>query len=268
MTQTPHAVSPQARRTRLLEMLEREGEHGIDTLADLLDVSSMTIRRDLQVLAEQGRVVRTHGGAAAGQRVTFEFRFLERVSQQAREKEQIAQTAITLLQPGQSVMLDSGTTTLAIARQLPSIGGLTVVTTSLPIASELFGREGLEVIILGGNLRKDAPDLTGALTEGNLEQLRVDVAFLGADTIDHTGYIYNRSNELGRMLSQMARAADKVYAVADHTKVGHHALMRFAHLRQWHGLITDPALPSRQRTALEKSGVHVITSAQDAEKAH
>jgi len=246
---------------RLLEILERDGEQAIERLARLFQVSEMTIRRDLQALSRQGRVIRTHGGATAGQRVSFEFRFLERAGVEAAAKEHIASVAASLVKPGDTVILDSGTTTLAIARALAPISGLTVVTTSLPIASELFGREGLEVIILGGSLRKDAPDLTGALTQSNLEQLRLDVGFLGADAIDLAGYIYNRSNELGRMLAQMARTADRVYAVADHTKIGQHAFMRFDHLRRWQGLITDPALGSRERQALRKAGVRVITKA-------
>ncbi len=257
-------VSPESRRAEILSLIEREGERTIDTLAERFGVSGMTIRRDLQALSDHGRVIRTHGGAAPAQRISFEFRFLERTRHRAAEKDQIAAVAASLVQPGDSVLLDSSTTTLAIARRLATIGGLTVVTTSLPIASELFGREGVEVMLLGGSLRKDSPDLIGALTENNLDLVRADVAFIGADAIDHAGYIYNRSNELGRMLARMADAADRVYAVADHSKVGRHELMRFAHLRDWIGLITDSGLDKAIARRLEKHGVRLLQPSKGA----
>lgn len=263
--QADATLSPATRRARILELLEREGEQSVETLAERFAVSGMTIRRDLQDLAEAGSVVRTHGGAASAGRVSFEFRFLERMRERATEKRQIAEQAAALVQPGQAVLLDSSTTTLAIARRLRTFERLTVITTSLPIASELFGLERIEVILLGGVLRKDTPDLIGAITDQSLEMLRADVAFIGVDAIDDTGQLYNSSPELGRMLTRMASAASRVYAVADHTKVGRHELARFAHLRDWAGLITDPGLPAETQRSLEAAGATVILAGQHAE---
>ena len=232
-------ISPESRKAELLKVLEREGECTIDALADRFTVSGMTIRRDLQDLADDGQVIRTHGGATLARRISFEFRFLERTQEHAREKALIADLAASFVEPGQSVLLDSGTTTLAIAQRLPAVGPLTVVTTSLPIASQLFGRPQIEVVLLGGTLRHDAPDLTGALTDSSLELVRTDIAFLGADAIDAEGWLYNQSEDVGRLLKRMAKASDRVFAVADHSKVGRHELMRFGRLRDWDGLITD-----------------------------
>lgn len=257
MSHSAATTSPETRRVELIDWLERDGERSIEDMAGRFGVSSMTIRRDLQELADAGRVIRTHGGAAPAQRISFEFRFLERTRQQADEKQQIARLAASLISPGESVMLDSSTTTLAIARQLPAIGNLRVVTTSLPIASELFGREGIEVVILGGSLRKDSPDLTGALTDNNLELIHTDIAFIGADAVDPQGYLYNVSPEIGRMLQRMATTADRVYAVADHTKIGRHELMRFAHLRDWFGLLTDDGADDAVIDGLRRHGVRV-----------
>lgn len=255
------ATSAQARRGRLLDLLEREGEQSVERLARLFAVSGMTIRRDLQDLAAEAKIIRTHGGAAPAARVSFEFRFLERAQRQAPEKEAIATVAVGLVTPGQAVLLDSGTTTLAIARRLKEIEGITVVTTSLPIASELFGAPGVSTILLGGQLRHASPDLYGAITDHCLDVLRADVAFLGADAIDHEGNLYNGSAEIGRLIGRMAAAATDVYAVADHTKVGGHELMRFARLQQWRGLITDARLDKRQKRALERAGVNVLQPA-------
>lgn len=251
-------LSPDTRRTRIVDLLEREGERSVEQLSERFGVSGMTIRRDLQDLADAGKVLRTHGGAAPAARISFEFRFLERGQQHAAQKEQIAEVAAGLVSPGEAVLLDSGTTTLAIARRLKMIGGVTVITTSLPIASELFGVEGIETILLGGQLRKDSPDLVGALTDHSLDLLRADVAFIGADAVDGQGRIYNASAEVGRMLGRMAKAATRVYAVADHSKVGRHELMRFANVTEWYGLITDRDLDRQLKRGLEKAGVRII----------
>ncbi|MEX2671643.1 MAG: DeoR/GlpR family DNA-binding transcription regulator [Phycisphaeraceae bacterium] len=247
-----------ARRSRILELLESSGEQSVEQLADTFSVSGMTIRRDLQDLASAGRVIRTHGGAAPAARISFEFRFLERAQQHAAEKEAIAEVAVSLVQPGQSVILDSGTTTLAIARRLKTLGRLTVITSSLPIASELFQAEGIDTILLGGQLRHDAPDLIGPLALQNLETLRAHVAFIGADAVDMQGRLYNASSELGGMLARMAQASGRAYCVADHTKIGKQELMRFADLRDWAGLITDNGLSTERRRSLVAAGVEIM----------
>lgn len=246
------------RREQIVTLLEREGEQNVDALAERFDVSSMTIRRDLDGLASEGKVLRTHGGARPAARISFEFRFLERAGAQADQKQAIAEKAASLVEPGQVVMLDSGTTTLAIARQLKTISKLTVITTSLPIASELFGLDHIDLILLGGILRKDAPDLIGPITDQNLDMLRADVAFIGADAVDLDGALYNASAELGRVLGRMAEASAKAYAVADSSKIEQQDLMRFARVQDWAGLITDAKLNAKHQGTLKKVGVHII----------
>jgi DeoR/GlpR family transcriptional regulator of sugar metabolism len=149
------------------------------------------------------------------------------------------------------------TTTLAIARRLRGMS-LTVITTSLPIASELYGCEGIELILLGGSLRSDSPDLAGPITDANLESLHARIAFIGADGIDKEGRIYNDSPVLGRMLEKMADSADRVYAVADHSKIGKSALMRFGDIKKWDGLIADSGLDSAWKRRFTRAGVKLI----------
>lgn len=246
------------RRGRIMAELDAHGECAVDDLAQRFGVSGMTIRRDLQALADAGRLIRTHGGAAPSARVSFEFRFLQDAARQHREKDAIASRAAQLVEPGQSVILDSGTTTLAIARKLLAKQPLTVVTTSLPIASALYGHDGVELVLLGGVLRHDFPDLTGPITERNLESLHAHVAFIGADGIDAQGNVYNRAPAQARMLGLMASAAERVYVVADRTKIGRKALMRFGNLGQWQGLITDKGASQSVLAELTRSGVTVL----------
>lgn len=250
--------SAESRRSQLIELLERHGEQGVESLALRFGVSGMTIRRDLQDLADEGKVLRTHGGAAPAARISFEFRFLDKLQHRAAQKEAIAELAASLVKPGQSVLLDSGTTTLAVARKLKAISRLTVVTTSLPIASELFGIEGIDLFLLGGRLRKDAPDLIGAITDQNLDVFHTDFAFIGADAVDGDGGLYNGVPDLARMLTRMASSAGAVYAVADSSKVGKHELMQFANAKDWQGLITDNELDASHKRSLQKAGVNIL----------
>jgi len=245
---------------RIEELLRERGSCSVDFLSSALGVSDMTVRRDLQRLADVGRVVRTHGGASPAEQVMFEFQFLRRAQQNARQKEQIAATAARLVRNGTSVLLDSGTTTLALARHLRARQSLTVITTSLPIAAALQHSAGVETVLLGGVLRRDAPDLGGPLTEANLEHLRADLAFVGADGLDSCGHAYNASLSVARMLAKLAACAAEVYVVADGSKLGRTALMRFGDVAKWRGLITDARAPAEQVHLLRQAGVNVMVA--------
>lgn len=247
-----------ARQLQITELVHSDGAYSVDRLADRFGVSGMTIRRDLQALAEEGKIVRTHGGAAPAQHVSFEFQFLDRMKENEPAKRAIALAAAELVGEGQSVMLDSGTTTLALAQQLRQRQALTVITTSLPIAAALQDRGQIQVLLLGGYLRRGTPDLAGALTESNLEGLRADVAFVGADGIDLRGGVYNESLEIARMLTRMVAAAKRVYVVADASKLGRTALARFGEAQQWHGLITAGQAERNVFQALRRAGVSVM----------
>ena len=181
------------RQKAIGELIARRGECSIEELGEHFGVSGMTIRRDLQALADQGKVIRTHGGAAMAERISFEFDFLNRVRNHQLAKEAIAAAAAAQVKDGESVMLDSGTTTLEVAKRLRERQGLTIITSSLPIAARLQFARQIEVLLLGGRLRASSPDLAGAITESNLETLRADVAFLGAHAIDRQGRVFQES---------------------------------------------------------------------------
>ncbi|NLF07635.1 MAG: DeoR/GlpR transcriptional regulator [Pirellulaceae bacterium] len=259
-------ASPEFRRREILRLLDDRAECSVDALAERFGVSGMTIRRDLRALAADGRALRTHGGAAPAPSVSFEFQFLERSKRMAPAKEAIAAAAAELVEDGQTVMLDSGTTTLAVARRLRAKRRLTVVTTSLPIAAELHGRPDSRLILLGGLLRQDAPDLVGPLTEANIENLHADAAFIGADGVDTRGNVYTDSLELCSVLAKMTAAARRTFIVADHEKVGRRALARFATLAKIEALITDGGVDRKLIAELKRRGVPVIVAPPLKEK--
>jgi len=251
-------TSATKRKDAILERLGRGEECHVTSLAEAFGVSEMTVRRDLDALAAQGQIVRTHGGAAPGSGVVFQFRFLERAGEHGAAKEAIARRAAELVPDGATVALDSGTTTLALARELRGKRGLTVITTSLPVASELQHSDAVEVILLGGRIRRDSPDLSGALTLRSLEVLHADMAFFGADAVDLRGTCYQGRIEVAHLLETMASIADTVYVVADSSKLGSTATARVGSLRSWKGLITDSGLTAAAQRKLRAAGVNVI----------
>jgi DeoR/GlpR family transcriptional regulator of sugar metabolism len=251
-------MSQEIRQKQICELVAHRGECSIEELVERFGVSGMTVRRDLHALADQGKVIRTHGGAALAERVSFEFEFLHRVQQHQAAKEAIAAAAAAQIKDGETVMLDSGTTTLELAKRLPGKRGLTLITSSLPIAAQLQYDRQIEVLLLGGRLRASSPDLAGALTEANLETLRADVAFLGADAIDRQGAVYQEVPEVARMLTKMAASAGRVFVVADGSKLGKTALWRFGRLSDWAALITDAPADRSLLASLKKAGVRVI----------
>ncbi len=232
----------------------------VEELQRRFGVSDMTIRRDLAALARAGRVIRTHGGASAAPKISFEFAFLRRQQTAEVAKQAIGRAAANLVQDGQSVLLDSGTTTLAVATALKARRNLTVITTSLPVASALQFCPTIRVLLLGGFVRADSPDLSGAVTESNLEQLHADVAIVGADGVDDRGRVYHAAPEVARLVGKMAAAAARVYVVADSSKLGRKALARSGDLTKWDGLVTELPVPG-----LKRAGVNVVVAGKTEE---
>lgn len=251
-------MSHSTRQKRILEILQAKGECSIDYFAEKFGTSGMTVRRDLQELADQGRIIRTHGGATVAPGITFEFAFLKRTKVNLPHKQAIGQLAASLIKDGQSVVLDSGTTTLAIAELLRHRKGVKVITTSLPIASMLQYNESIEINLLGGQLRVGSPDLCGAITEANLDLLCADLAFVGADAIDARGAVYTEFSELSRMLAQMIANAKTSYVVADSSKLNRTTPWRFGELAHLGGLITDSGADASFVNNLAKAGVKIL----------
>jgi len=246
------------RRRRIEALLQQHGECSVGDFARELGVSEMTVRRDLQALAAAGRIIRSHGGAATVEQIAFQFEFHNRSRQNEPAKRSIARAAAALVREGHSVMLDSGTTTLALAMELRQRKRLTLITPSLAIASALQPSPEVQVLLLGGYVRRDSPDLVGIVTEMNLDHLKADWAFIGADGIDLQGNLYNASIEVCRMLTKMVAGSKAAYVLADSSKIGRTALMRFGNLSECQGLITDSSIPRKHLLALRKARVNVV----------
>lgn len=170
------AAKANPRHAAIRRALAVEGEVRVRALARRLGVTPITIRRDLVALETAGVLRRTHGGAVPTRLGVMDLASRERGDREADRKRAIAREAARLVRPGMAVSLDTGTTTLELARALPDVRGLTVLTSSLAIAAVLYPRDNVQLVVLGGTARKTRPDLYGDLTEENLNRFRVDLA--------------------------------------------------------------------------------------------
>jgi len=257
MTRTKDKLTQMQRLEAIRQELLRADEVSIEELARRFAVSGMTIRRDLELLESRGDVIRTHGGAALAQRLTFEFSFREKQNRNSRQKLRIARQAAGQIKDGQAVILDTGTTTLEIARQLMGRRNVTVITTSLAIVSALQFAAGVRIVLLGGFLRGGSPDLHGPLTEQNIEMFRADIAFMGADAVDLDGNTYAADLQVVNLDRKMAANAAQVIVVADSSKFGRNGMCRIFSPRDYDSIICDADLRTNVLKQLTRRSVRV-----------
>jgi DeoR family transcriptional regulator of aga operon len=245
------------RRRAILESVNRDGRALVGELARHFDTSEVTIRKDLEILHSHGLLHRTHGGALPSRETALSDPTLrEKERLHRKEKNRIAQAAAAMTREGQVVVLDSGSTTAAVARALRQFHNLTVITNSVNIAAELAGTE-VEVILTGGALRKNSFSLVGPIAEDTLRRLNADVLFLGVDGLD-VRYGLTTPNLLEAKVNRvMVDISKNVIAVCDASKFGRRSLSLIASPTAVHRVITDRAAPKSDVQKLKKSGIEV-----------
>lgn len=227
------------RRQHILLVVQNEGRVLVGELSDKLGISQITIRKDLDYLQSKGLIARTHGGALpVNSGALFDPSLKEKQKQHSHEKQRIADAAVKMIKEGQCIMLDSGTTTTAIAQALKRFSRLTVITNAVNIAAELTGTD-FEVILTGGTLRKNSFSLVGPLAEDMLEEMHADILFLGVDGFDVETGVTTPNVLESRVNRAMVKAAKKVVAVCDATKFGRRSLSRIISPTAIHHVITD-----------------------------
>jgi DeoR family transcriptional regulator, aga operon transcriptional repressor len=248
------------RRQHILGLLQSDGRVLVAELSRQLGISQITIRKDLDHLEGKGLIQRTHGGALPVQTgALFDPSLQEKQKQHSHEKQRIAAAAARLVQEGQCVMLDSGTTTTAIARALRRFSQLTVITNAVNIAAELAGTN-FEVILTGGTLRKNSFSLVGPLAEDVLEEMHADILFLGVDGFDVEQGVTTPNVLESRVNRAMVKAARRVVAVCDSTKFGRRSLSRIVSPAAIHQVITDKNVPQQIVEALQSQNIEVTVA--------
>lgn len=230
------------RQAAILDLLQSNGDVAIHDLAEQFRVSEMTIRRDLIWLEKREEITRTRGGAMLSRAGIIEFTFREKGRKSAKEKKAIAREVALLIHPGMTITLDTGTSVLEAARLLCGLKPLTVLTSSLAIASALYAYDNIELVLLGGMVRKGNPDLNGWLTEENLKRFRVDLAIIGADGVDTDG-VFTTDMNIARVSQAMIAGALETVLMIDHTKFNKPTFVKFASWDQIDHLVTDEGAP-------------------------
>jgi DeoR family transcriptional regulator, aga operon transcriptional repressor len=245
------------RRRAILEILNRDGRVLVLDLARRFETSQVTIRKDLEELHAHGLIHRTHGGALPAREGALEDPTLrEKEKLHRKEKLRIAQAAAGMVQEGQVVILDSGTTTTAIARSLRRFQNLTVVTNAVNIAAELSGT-AVDVILTGGTLRKNSFSLVGPIAEETLHRLNADLLFLGVDGFD-VHYGLSTPNLLEAKVNRvMVEVAKRTVAVCDSSKFGRRSLSLIMPPSALHHVVTDRGVLKSDVRTLKKAGIEV-----------
>ena len=241
--------TPEDRKGEILLFLKERGTASIAEMAVQFDVSEMTVRRVLHKLADSGLVIRTPGGAMVAPSGSMERSFLERSAKNASAKDAIGREAAKLVQNGETVVLDSGTTTRYIARYLTSKRDVTVVTTSLAALEELAGSASVEGRLTGGVYRRSSHDLSGNAVVDTLSGVHADKVFFGAAALSFQKGVMNFDAEMPRVF---LRAGRERILVIDSSKVGTEAVYRLCAVEKCDLVVTDAGVKASDLARLRK----------------
>lgn len=244
---------------QIMNMLKKNGEVEIGVLCRMFNVTEMTIRRDLDNLTKDGKVIRTHGGAMlANQDMLIEAPFDRRIVANNTQKEKIAKKALEFVTSGKTIFIDSGTTGYIMARNVPNSLHIIALTNAINIASELISREHISVVMIGGELMKNTLSCRGTIAEETLEKFRVDIAFLGTNAISENGEMYIGSVTETGFKKKVINAAAKKYVLVDSSKINNVSLCKFADVTDVDCIITDDGITKEQYDNLTKRGANII----------
>jgi DeoR family transcriptional regulator of aga operon len=250
-------ILAEERRRQILDLVSQEGKVLVQHLAKRFSTSQVTIRQDLEALHAQGLLHRTHGGALPVRSAALLDRSLrEKEKLFRREKHRIAAAAGRLVKGGQSVVLDSGSTTTAVARVLRQFHQLTVITNAVNIAAELAGTP-VEVILTGGILRENSFSLVGPLAEDALGRLSADILFLGVDGFDVRLGLTTPNLLEAKVNRVMIEIARRRVVVCDSSKFGIRSLSLISGPSAIHEVITDRGISNSDLTSLREAGIDV-----------
>ena len=250
-------VSGKDRQQQIAQLVERQQRISVADLCKLFSISEATARRDLEALAQQGKVDRVHGGAISISNAPPELPILDREKEENEAKRQIGQAASGLIQEGETIFLGSGTTVLELARILKTRKGLTIITNSLPVLNQLSGTENT-IVCLGGVLRLTELSFIGHITEQSLAEVRADKVFIGTRGISLEHGLTN--DYLPETLTDRAilRAGKEIIILADHVKFGRVATAMLAPVESVNTIITDKLTSKDFIRDLENLGLRVM----------
>jgi DeoR family transcriptional regulator, aga operon transcriptional repressor len=247
------------RRVYIIDKLNSSGQVDVSTLSKELEVSEVTIRNDLEKLEEKNILIRARGGAIKLDRVSTDFSISDKHKQHSEEKKRIGKAAAQFILDGETIILDSGTTTMEIVRNLPKTISLTVISNALNIANQLSEHPDVNLIIPGGLLRKKSLSLVGSAAEESFRNFYCDKLFLAVDGIDTTYGLSTPNLEEAQINRVMISISKQVIVVTDSSKFHKRCLAFISPLNNIDMVITDSGILPEDKTRLENSGIKVVT---------
>lgn len=246
------------RRETILQQLTRNGSVQVTDLVQEFGVSAVTIRNDLSTLEAQGLASRSHGGATLTRTPPPEQSIRQKDAINQEQKDRIGALAATLVQEGDNIIIDSGTTTISLARHLREASNVTVMTNGLNIAWELADTAGVELILTGGLLRKQSLSIQGSQAEATLQAYNFDKLFLGVDGFDLQFGVTTHHEAEASLNHKMVERAKKIIVLTDASKFGRVSLHRIVQLDRVHTVITDASISPEYREGLQKLGIELL----------
>jgi len=246
------------RRAAILETLTRHGSVQVAELVERLKVSAVTIRTDLGVLESQGLATRSHGGATLTRTPPTEHTIPQKDALNHEQKARIGAYAARMVEAGDNIIIDSGTTTISLARHLRDAQNVTVMTNGLNIAWELADAPGVDLILTGGLLRKQSLSIQGTQAEACLQAYSFDKLFLGVDGFDLQFGVTTHHEAEASLNHKMVERAKMIIVLTDASKFGRVSLHRIVALDRVHAVVTDAAISQEYRDGLLAAGIELL----------
>jgi DeoR family transcriptional regulator, aga operon transcriptional repressor len=252
-----HSLSASGRRANIRALVARQGVVRTEDLSQAFEVSLVTIRNDLDLLSREGVLIRDRGGAVANTTTTMTTAFNQRAELNLEEKRRIGVAAARLVQAGDTVILDAGSTMMEMAKQMVEVSPLTVVTNALNVAMQVGSLRDVNVILIGGSLNRDTISIIGPTASQNLQDLRVQKAFISTHAMDEIG-LTDPSIEVAQVKRAMIQAARQVILVVDSSKWRKQGFAKVVELAAIHTIVTDDRLPDDAVSIIERRGIELI----------
>lgn len=246
------------RRLKIAEMIKKGESVKVSQLVKKFNVSESTIRRDLAQLEKTGIILRTHGGAVSTGINKFESTFIEKQDKYAKEKEKIGKIAAEEIEDGDTIILDSGTTTWYISKYLKA-KGVTVITNSIVLANELSNRDDIEVINTGGIIRSKTKAQIGPIAENTIRQFRVNKVFLGANGVSVRLGVTTPTLQEASIKQTMLNVGDKTYLLVDESKFDQVYFSWICDIDDIDYIITDKIRSNEEMEYYKKVGIELLT---------
>ena len=248
-----YSMSALERQDKIIELVSKTGSIQVERLAEILDVSQMTIRRDLDKLKGEGIIERKHGLAVIKEEITYKEKLISRMD----EKKMLARACASLVKSGDTVFLDSGTTIYGIAELIKDIPNLTVITNDIEIGS-LLHKSPVELMICGGFVQKETGSVYGSFANQMMNYVQVGIAFMGAMSIDKQFNILTPTLDKATLKRMIVKNASKSYLVVDQSKFNRKALMKINHMKDYTGVVTTRKFTREEMERIKDQKIHLI----------